>query len=224
MIAGHSRESDFDSLSDDQIWTDFFQRMPKLASPAEALAFYRCWAPYFEKAVGRIGDYVAPARIAEMVARDVADRDATILDLACGTGPVGMALASRGFRHIDGVDFCPEMLAQAEAKGCYRSLSVADLSQPLAPGTYAALTCAGAFVGRHLGGAAIANMLTALAPGGLFVADVHPDVWDAAGIGAALDSLKAQGVLASVVRECGHYFTPEPGDAPDAFFVSARKT
>jgi len=52
------------------------------------------------------------------------------LDLACGTGRIGMWLR----RHcadaaIDGVDITPEMLAVARRTGAYRTLGIADVSE-----------------------------------------------------------------------------------------------
>jgi SAM-dependent methyltransferase len=52
-----------------------------------------------------------------------------VLDLACGTGRIGVWLKHRSAAAIDGVDITPEMLEVARTTGVYRSLSVADVSQ-----------------------------------------------------------------------------------------------
>jgi SAM-dependent methyltransferase len=49
------------------------------------------------------------------------------LELACGTGRIGAWLRSRRVRRIDGVDFTPEMLKRAEARGVYDHLHIADI-------------------------------------------------------------------------------------------------
>jgi SAM-dependent methyltransferase len=49
-------------------------------------------------------------------------------DLACGTGRTGAWLTQRGVRGLDGVDATPEMMAQAAAKGIYRSLRQGDVA------------------------------------------------------------------------------------------------
>ena len=49
------------------------------------------------------------------------------LDLACGTGYIGAWLRSEGVARVDGVDFTPEMMAQAESKGIYNELTLADI-------------------------------------------------------------------------------------------------
>lgn len=51
----------------------------------------------------------------------------SVLDLACGTGRIGVWLRRRGSAAIDGVDLTPEMLAVARSKGVYRTLHVADV-------------------------------------------------------------------------------------------------
>ena len=49
------------------------------------------------------------------------------LDLACGTGRIGAWLRSRGVSHVEGVDFTPEMMAQAETRNVYDTLHPADI-------------------------------------------------------------------------------------------------
>merc|ERR1719464_2657344 len=39
-----------------------------------------------------------------------------VLDVACGTGTVGAALAKRGFKSVAGLDFSREMLDRAQEK------------------------------------------------------------------------------------------------------------
>jgi len=54
-----------------------------------------------------------------------------VLDLACGTGRIGVWLRGRvsPAAVIDGVDLTPPMLQRAEEKGVYRSLREADVAQ-----------------------------------------------------------------------------------------------
>jgi SAM-dependent methyltransferase len=53
----------------------------------------------------------------------------SVLDLACGTGRVGVWLRRRGCTGaIDGVDLTPEMLEVARKRDLYRTLAVADVS------------------------------------------------------------------------------------------------
>ena len=59
------------------------------------------------------------------------------VDLACGTGRIGVWLKQQGVKHIDGVDITPEMLSRAKEKKVYDSMLIADiLHTPLASASY----------------------------------------------------------------------------------------
>ena len=60
-----------------------------------------------------------------------------VLDLACGTGRIGVWLTGRCSVAIDGVDITPEMLEVGRRKAVYRALHVADVARTgLPPETY----------------------------------------------------------------------------------------
>lgn len=66
---------------------------------------------------------------------------ASAVDLACGTGRIGVWLRAHGVARVDGVDITPEMLALAESKKVYTRLVIADVTATgLEPGTYALAT------------------------------------------------------------------------------------
>ncbi len=52
----------------------------------------------------------------------------SVLDLACGTGRVGVWLKGRCSAAVDGIDLTPEMLEVARHRGAYRTLRIADVS------------------------------------------------------------------------------------------------
>ncbi|MGH9866858.1 MAG: bifunctional demethylmenaquinone methyltransferase/2-methoxy-6-polyprenyl-1,4-benzoquinol methylase UbiE [Candidatus Polarisedimenticolia bacterium] len=86
-------------------------------------------------------------------------------DLCCGTGDLAMEMASRGARVV-GVDFSPEMLRLAAAKGA-RGLTEADcLRLPFPDGRFDVATVA--FGVRNLAdlGAGLREILRVLRPGG----------------------------------------------------------
>jgi SAM-dependent methyltransferase len=84
---------------------------------------YREWAATYEDVVEDEMDLRLLARI-ETVDWAKAGR---VLDLACGTGRIGAWLRGQGVERLDGLDFTPEMLARAEAKGIYDRLIRADV-------------------------------------------------------------------------------------------------
>lgn len=96
---------------------------------AEAVDFYDDWADSYDEELGAKG-YVTPQRCAEALIAMGADPAQPILDIGCGTGVSGAALAAAGFTAIDGVDPSPEMLARARDKSIYRAVREID---PLAP-------------------------------------------------------------------------------------------
>ncbi|WP_431268756.1 class I SAM-dependent DNA methyltransferase [Dankookia sp. P2] len=118
---------------------------------------------------GRL-DYRTPALLAALLARaGLAPRRALrVLDLGCGTGLSGAALA--GFaRRLEGLDLSPRMLAEARKRGLYDALHEADLLDwlPGRPGGFELI--AAADVLNYLGdlAPALTAIAGALAPGGV---------------------------------------------------------
>ncbi len=75
---------------------------------------------------------------------------AEVIDLACGTGRIGVWLANHAdLGAIDGVDLTPEMLAGAAAKKVYRRLTVGDVGATGLPGAAYDLAIA-VLVDEHL--------------------------------------------------------------------------
>jgi SAM-dependent methyltransferase len=84
---------------------------------------YQEWAETYEGVVQDEMDLRLLARL-ESVDWAAAGR---VLDLACGTGRIGAWLRARGVQRLDGLDFTPEMLARAAAKGVYDRVILADM-------------------------------------------------------------------------------------------------
>ena len=56
-----------------------------------------------------------------------------LLDLACGTGRIGMWLRQRTSSPIDGIDLTPEMMDVARGKNIYRHLQIGDITNTELP-------------------------------------------------------------------------------------------
>jgi predicted TPR repeat methyltransferase len=101
--------------------------------------------------------------------------DGPVLDAGCGTGRVGVELASRGFA-VTGVDLDPALLDAARVKDQRPEWVVADLAAlgpGIAPGPFAAVVMAGnvmIFVARGTERAVVGNLARRLAEGGLLIA------------------------------------------------------
>lgn len=87
------------------------------------------FAPIFDARLQAL-EYDAPQRLASMLHAHVAG-PVDILDLGCGTGQCGVALA-RISRHLTGVDLSEKMLAQARTHGVYDALRVSEIGAWLA--------------------------------------------------------------------------------------------
>ncbi len=98
---------------------------------------YREWAARYERTVLDLMDIRLLGGLCEVPWQDVS----RAVDLACGTGRIGRWLRAAGVAAVDGVDFTPEMLAQAEACGAYGRLVLGDIrATGLGPGEYALVT------------------------------------------------------------------------------------
>jgi SAM-dependent methyltransferase len=93
-----------------------------------------------------------------------------VLDQACGTGRVGLWLASKGVAAMDGVDLTDAMLERARTKGIYRHLAIADvLATGLADHSYDAVVQVLACEHLEAIGPLYAEVKRLAKPGGAFV-------------------------------------------------------
>jgi SAM-dependent methyltransferase len=159
--------------------SDPVERARSLAGVDDAAALYREWAPSYDDDVfGRLR-FIGSARIAELLAGALPDRDQPVVDLGCGTGAVGRRLVELGIATVDGVDLSPEMIDVAERTGAYRRLIVGDL-HALPSGlnaTYAASVSAGTFTSGHVGPGAVPRLIDLLRPDGLIAWVIALSVW-----------------------------------------------
>jgi predicted TPR repeat methyltransferase len=93
-------------------------------------ALFDDYAPRFERHLVRTLDYCGPELIADALQRACTRRFrdfrfARAVDLGCGTGLMGQALAD-AVEHLDGVDLSPRMLAQAAKTRLYDTLHETD--------------------------------------------------------------------------------------------------
>ena len=84
---------------------------------------YREWAESYEDSVENLMDI----RLLERITSIEWDQINSAIDLACGTGRIGVWLKKQGTKSIDGIDFTSEMLKKAEEKGVYNELIHGDI-------------------------------------------------------------------------------------------------
>ncbi|MEW6731050.1 MAG: class I SAM-dependent methyltransferase [Acidobacteriota bacterium] len=83
---------------------------------------YNEWASTYEQTVLDEMDLRLLSR-SQLIAWDKLERT---IDLACGTGRIGVWLKQQGVKNIDGIDISSEMLALAKNKGVYNQLNIAN--------------------------------------------------------------------------------------------------
>lgn len=178
-----------------------------LASAGKAAEFYGEWAEEYEAELSENG-YVTPARCAAALAAAASLPWAPLLELGCGTGLGGLALRAAGFECIDGLDISPGMLARAEAKGIYRSLAVADLSEPMdfiEPGTYQNAAAIGVLNPNFMPARLIDEVIDLLPAGGCFVLSLNDHALAEGSMETRILELTEYGVADLVFKEQGEH-------------------
>jgi len=165
-------------------------------------AHYDAWADSYDTEIAENG-YATPGRCAAALAATGLSRSAAILDLGCGTGLSGAALAAEGFTVIDGTDLSPAMLEKAEGRNLYRQLFPARRDGRLPAGPYQAI-CA---VGVISPGAAPISMLTTaldlLPPGGALVMSLNDHGLADASYTDGIAAIEAAGLARLRLQEYG---------------------
>ncbi|XP_074045515.1 methyltransferase-like protein 27 isoform X2 [Macrotis lagotis] len=138
---------------------------------SQRIHFYDHWAADYDQDVA-ILDYQAPCLAVDCLASAFlsSPQEALLLDVACGTGLVAVALQKRGFCNLHGVDGSKSMLELAERRGLYQQLSLCILGpEPLpAPSDhYDAVMIVGALSDGQVPYSAVSELLRVTKPGGL---------------------------------------------------------
>jgi predicted TPR repeat methyltransferase len=138
-------------------------------------AMFDTLAQRFEMATAAQG-YRVPGLIRAAVQRHLpALREASLLDLGCGTGFVAVALSDLPFAVMRGVDASPAMLALAHSKWLYADLQEADLMERLSQDTerYDVITAADVLCYFGDLTPVFVGVRQRLLDGGLFIATVE---------------------------------------------------
>lgn len=199
------------------------QRAYALESPQQALALYHDWAESYDRSMVDGLGYASPRRCVAALLAHLPDRQVAILDVGCGTGLAGAALAAEGCTNLHGIDFSPEMLAVAARRGIYAKLSEADLTRPLPmhDATYGAAVCTGTFTHGHVDAACLGELFRVLAPGAPFAFTVHLDVWQPMGFAGGIAALVEHGTATWVEHFRDGYY--EDATEPEGHYCVLRK-
>lgn len=184
----------------------YFHKSYTLKNTDETKAYYSKWAKVYDLEVSEENGYRQPQRCAEALLNLLEPGDSPILDVGCGTGLSGQALASAGYTNIDGCDLSPEMLEKAAKTLCYKRLFEANLNQPplnCEDSTYDAATAVGVFSFGHIDPAAIDEILRVLKPGGALIIGLNEKFYDEGSFPMKLDALEQERKIEIKSREHG---------------------
>jgi SAM-dependent methyltransferase len=155
----------------DKPLSGFVAKLTAMRGPGDTLDVYEEWAPSYEGDLLSEYGYVAPRIAVDAFVEACAEQDTHIIDFGCGTGLVGVELAERGYRSIDGIDISPAMLEQARGKSVYRELIEQDLSTvtTLDDSSYGAAIAVGCFGSGHLGPEHLGELIRPVSESGIIV-------------------------------------------------------
>ena len=186
---------------------EFLDRIYALEEQDDVRSFYDDAARQYDEILRSEIGYVSPTVCARTIASHLPDRASALIDLGCGTGLAGDALAALDYSDIDGVDFSTEMLAVARSRGCYSNLHVADLNAALdiSSARYRAAISVGVF-GQHVLPAALDECVRIVEAGGLMCFSVNERAFDEYGFREKVEDLNAAGTVStlSLSKEAYH--------------------
>lgn len=174
-----------------------------LDSPDQTQSFYDDWAQTYDAEIAENG-YATPRRCASALAARTA-LTLPILDLGCGTGLSGVALAAAGFTTIDGAEPSAGMRVKAEARGVYRKVHAIDPDDPLpfGPGDYSHVVAAGVISPGHAPPETVDKALDLLPAGGCLVFSLNDHALDEPAFREKPEQVAAGGRADIVFKEHG---------------------
>ena len=208
-------------------WDPIKQSMELDGEPSKLQQYYELWARTYDEDVSSEG-YCGPEFITDFLVSlsvdcdleiDIKDNDLAILDAGCGTGLVGVALAQKGYRQIDGCDLSPAMVEKARTTGVYKTLKGdIDLTQRnsvYSDDHYDVVICCGTFTNGHLPPEALKELVRLAKPQGLVLVSARKSYYDSTDFEAVCTGLREENRVKLLGRvmdapyiaeEGAHYF------------------
>ncbi|XP_064098585.1 uncharacterized protein LOC135209739 [Macrobrachium nipponense] len=147
-----------------------FLYFPPGTSNEQVIKTYNEWAPTYEETLSA-GGYTAYLLGAdEVTSRVPEDQRHTlrVLDVAAGTGRVGLELRNRGFKLIDALEPSEGMMKRLEKTGVYTKKYLEFLgygAKSVPSDAYDVLICAGGMLEGHIPAKGIEDMIRVTKPG-----------------------------------------------------------
>tara|TARA_R110002020_G_scaffold43006_1_gene125401 strand:+ start:4843 stop:5517 length:675 start_codon:yes stop_codon:yes gene_type:complete len=157
---------------------------------------YQFWAERYDEEMPTI-DYNYTEPMKEAFLKSNIKTDSKILDAACGTGYPTMALYEMGYKNLHGIDFSSEMIQEAKKKNIYKSLTVADLINPIdfATDTFDVIMCVGFLASGHMGSEPLDEFIRVIKPGGHLICSIGVNIFDTDGFDKKLQQLQDDNII-----------------------------
>ena len=140
--------------------------------------YYDDWADNYDDTL-ESWNYQAPANAAAVLSKKLTE-GTHILDMGCGTGLLGKALAARFACRVDGLDISEASLGLAKETGCYENLTRHDFSHypfPVTSQKYDAAACVGVMTYIENERAFLSEMARGVRPEGYILFTHRDDIW-----------------------------------------------
>jgi len=201
---------------------NFFEIAYSLKNSEEARAMYDRWAQVYDQDLGN-GEYQQPIRCANALSSQLDDNTITILDVGCGTGLSGIALAELGYKNIEGCDLSKGMLDKAGELKIYDRLFTCDLNKPpidTRDESYDAVTAVGVFSFGHIMPDAVDELLRVLKRTGTLIIGLNDHYYDEGSLTKKLDQLANTKKLKIIKQEHGEHI---PGNDLKGWVLTLKK-
>lgn len=146
--------------------------------PREVSDYYDDWASTYDETL-KFWNYQAPSVAAEKLSRHLED-GSDVLDVGCGTGLFGQALAHHGAFRMVGLDISAQSLNHARTSGLYDQLIKHDLQKlplPLGENSMNAAASIGVLTYIESAGDMLRDLCRCVCPGGVITFTQRTDRW-----------------------------------------------
>ena len=157
--------------------------------------YYDNWAETYDETL-KEWQYRTPEDACELLCPHLA-KGAHVLDVGCGTGLLGQALARRGDYVIDGIDISSKSLALAKQRGAYANLLHHDLQElplPVEDNAYDAAASVGVLTYVEDPEALLRDLCRCVRPGGAIMFTHRTDLWEKQAFPDLIDRLERGGL------------------------------
>lgn len=191
----------------------------RLETPTDNVQYYNELADAYDHEFAKGLGYALPQAVADAFELRAGSDDTPAVDIGCGTGLLGEALALTK-PVLDGMDISSAMLNQCREKKLYRELFEVDLTRNNSrfDNSYGAVLSSGTFTHGHLGPDAFVSLLDMARSNALFVIAVNREHHESMGFDNAIQALiHDQSIVAfqthsvSIYQQTGHAHSTDKG-------------